>query len=441
MSQPDAPVSAERSTHVRYLVLFAACSLAVITYIHRVGFANASSAVRGELGLTQVQLGNLMAAFMIAYGLFEVPWGMLGDRRGARGVLTIVALAGSLITAAVALTTMLPRAYGVSFFYLLLLRFLFGGFQAGTFPTIGRMLGDWMPTTERGTAQGALWMSARTGGAAAPLIVAPLIALLGSFRPALALVAALGLIWAVAFWIWFRNEPERMVGVNAAERELILRGRSGKKAAHGAVPWRALAASPTAWALCLMYGCLGYSGNFFLTLLNDYLSTQRHLPPGTIKWLESLPFALGVGACLLGGFASDRIIRRTGRRGWGRRAVPMLGMLVAACAIASVPSAPTAGLLGLALGLTFLGNDLAMAPAWAAVADHGEKHAGALGGLMNMTGSFAAAVGAMVTSRLLAAGHHQLPFALYGLAYAIGVACWLVVDASRTLIPPADPDP
>ena len=53
--------------------------------------------------------------------------------------------------------------------FLVLLRFLFGAFQAGTFPSISRMMADWMPTTERGSAQGTIWMSSRMGGALAPL--------------------------------------------------------------------------------------------------------------------------------------------------------------------------------------------------------------------------------------------------------------------------------
>ena len=67
-------------THVRFRVLAMACALAVITYIHRVGFATASAEIKEPLGLTDSDLGSLMAAFMVAYGVFEMPWGFLGDR-------------------------------------------------------------------------------------------------------------------------------------------------------------------------------------------------------------------------------------------------------------------------------------------------------------------------------------------------------------------------
>src|SRR5262249_44483849 len=85
----DADASARR-TWVRYQVLAAACSLAVITYIHRVGFATASAEFKTSLGMSDDHLGSLMAAFMVSYGLFEIPWGFLGDRLGVRTILAAV---------------------------------------------------------------------------------------------------------------------------------------------------------------------------------------------------------------------------------------------------------------------------------------------------------------------------------------------------------------
>ena len=217
----DAPA---RPTWVRYQVLAAACSLAMITYIHRVGFATASAEFKKSLGLSDQHLGWLMAAFMIGYGLFEMPWGLLGDRLGVRNILAAIILGGSTLTACLALVVFLPRkcsARRVS----ACLRFLFGAFQAGTFPAISRMMADWMPTTERGSAQGAIWMSSRMGGLLAPLLLVWLFAVMGDWKMPLVLVAALGLAWCAWFWPWFRNRPEEMPQVNLPERTLIESGR------------------------------------------------------------------------------------------------------------------------------------------------------------------------------------------------------------------------
>src|SRR5262245_27952505 len=138
-------------TRVRYRVLFAACTLAVIAYIHRSGFAAVGPDLKRDLGLSDQQWSLVMSAFLAAYGLFEVPWGLLGDRFGARHAVTAAVLGWSLLTASAALLRGMPQG---AFAYLSLLgiRFLCGAFQAGAFPSAARMLADWIRLDERGTA-------------------------------------------------------------------------------------------------------------------------------------------------------------------------------------------------------------------------------------------------------------------------------------------------
>jgi sugar phosphate permease len=422
-----------RPTWVRYQVLGAACSLAVITYIHRVGFATASAEFKTSLGLSDHQLGYLMAAFMVSYGIFEIPWGFLGDRLGVRTILSAVILGGSILTACLALVVFLPPHLFIVFAFLLLLRFFFGVFQAGTFPSISRTMADWMPATERGSAQGAIWMSSRLGGALAPLVLVWLIALLGNWKQPLVLVSCLGLAWCALFWPWFRNRPEEMPQVNSSELKLIQAGRAISTAhGHGSVPWARILRSQSAWSLFLMYGFLGFSGNFYLTLLPTYLKNHRHLDMNLAGWLTSLPFAFGVVACLAGGSLSDAIIRRWGRS-WGRRLVGMTGLAAAGLAILCVPWSRDTRVLGVLLVVAFFGNDLAMAPAWAAAADIGERHTGVISGAMNMTASFMAAVEAIWLGRLLNAENVVLPFVLLASSYALGTLAWLGVDVRSTL--------
>jgi len=432
----DAPA---RPTWVRYQVLAAACSLAVITYIHRVGFATASAEFKTSLGLSDEQLGGLMAAFMVGYGLFEIPWGFLGDRLGVRNILAAIILGGSTLTACLALVGFLPPHVVVVFASLMVLRFLFGAFQAGTFPTISRTMADWMPTTERGSAQGAIWMSSRLGGALAPLLLVWLLAFLGDWKLPLVLVSCMGLAWCALFWPWFRNRPEDMGQVNESERKLILAGRAVRAAnGHGSVPWAKLMRTPSVRALFLMYGFLGFSGNFYLTLLPTYLKNHRHFNTNVTGWLTSLPFAFGVVACLAGGTISDAIIRRWGKE-WGRRLVGMTGLATAGLAILAVPWVDDTLALGFLLVLAFFGNDLAMAPAWAAAADIGERYTGVLSGAMNMAASFMAAVEAIWLGRLLNADDLVLPFVLLACSYALGTLAWLGVDVRKTLAEAPDP--
>ncbi|WP_435010272.1 MFS transporter [Tundrisphaera lichenicola] len=435
-------------THVRRVVLASACALAVVTYIHRAGFGSNSSELLRDLGMDVRDLGWMTVAFMLGYGLFEIPWGRLGDRFGSRGLLALVVLGGSLLTAGVAFAVLLPRAYAVQLGFLLTLRFLFGMFQAGTFPLLSRLMADWMPTTERGSAQGFIWMFSRAGGVLAPLLMVWLFHQMGNWRLPLVLGAGLGLVWCLAVWPWLRNRPEQMSRVNEAELALIAAGRAARKPdSHHDVPWRVMLGSRNVWALWGMYGCLGYSGNFFMYLFASYLQDSRHFDKDTAKWLLVVPFATGIFACISGGVLSDLIMKRSGDKRLGRRAVGASGMALAGLMMLVSPWVEGVGWLAVLYGVCFIGNDLAMGPAWAAASDIGERHAGTLAGAMNMFGSLTAALAAVVAGQLFYAAtlaeksgdmashgfYMTLPFVIFAAVYFLGALCWLRVDVTETI--------
>jgi MFS family permease len=182
-----------------------------------------------------------------------------------------------------------------------------------------------------------------------------------------------------------------------------------------------------------MYGCLGFTGNFFITLLATYLRRHRHFDATTTAWLSSLPLACGVAGCVLGGVFSDKIINRTGSRVWGRRLVGACGLTVGALALLSTIVLNEPLWLGVALCATFFCNDLAMGPAWAAAGDIGERNAGALGGMMNTFSAVTGAAGAILIGRLLERGQSVLLFVILSGVYLIGALLWLGVDVSQTL--------
>jgi sugar phosphate permease len=435
-----------RPTRIRFRVLAAACSVAVVSYIHRVGFATASTEIKSDLCLSSEDLGYLMTAFLLAYGGFEVPGGLLGDRFGVRHLLTILVLGWSLLTGALTFVVLLPAMWAAQFFFLWVLRFLFGMFQAGGFPSLSRMMTDWMPMQERASAQGLIWMSSRLGGALIPLILGLLFSLCG-WKSALWIVTELGLLWCIWFWPWFRNRPDEMEKVNSAERDLIMAGRAANSPGHGHLAWSTMFRSLSVWGLCLMYGCGGFAASFFVTMLPDYLQNHRGYTPAQTQWLTSLPLACGIVACVTGGFLSDWFIRRSGNRKWGRRLNGTVGLTLAGLAILSTIWVQNIWLVGALLCFTFFCNDLNMGPVWAACADIGERYAGTLGGAMNMVGNLSAAVMTTVTGILLArretpleigAFHilgRDLLFVIFACCFALAAFCWLLVDVTKPLIP------
>jgi sugar phosphate permease len=386
-----------------------------------------------DFGLGDAAMGDFWFAFLIAYGLFQVPWGLLGDRLGTRHLLGGLVLGWSLTMAALALVPAMPGAARETLILLLCLRFLFGAFQAGAFPPLSRIVADWMPVGNRGSAQGAIWTFSRLGGAGIPMLLVPLFAFFGGWRTPFLLLAGLGALWAVAFWLWFRNYPSEMRQVNDAERDLIAAGRAPASLKRGGVPWVRMLRSPSVWGLFLTYGCGGFAGHFFTSLLPVYLEKHRGLGADTAKVLAGLPLACGIAGCFLGGFLSDRLIAYTGNRKWGRRLVPCLAFALGGLCWVAIPRIEPLGLFGLVLCLTFFCNDLCMAPAWASCADVGEAHAGTLSGGMNAVGALCGAVGASLAGRLMGAGRYDLLFLIYGGCFGLASLSWLLVDVTRPL--------
>jgi sugar phosphate permease len=430
--QPGQP------TRVRYQVLAAACTLAVLTYVQRQGFVAGTPRLQQDLHLDDEQLGYLLAGWLLAYGASQVPLGLVGDWLGARHLLTLLVLGWSLVLGAVALIALVPAGAWLPFVLLLFLRCLFGMFQGGGFPGLARVIADWIPKQQRGFAQGLMWTFSRLGGFVAPLLVFWLFRVYSGWAIPFVVLGSMGIVWCVFFWPWFRNRPDDMPQVNIAERALIAMDRPAAAFRAEPVPWSRLLASRSAWALCLMYGFLGFSGNFFTNWLPSYLKGHRHLDDDTTAWLSALPLAFGIGSCVLGGALSDWLSRRTGSRNWGRRLVGGTSMLLAGgCTLASI-WIEDVWLLGLMFNLAFFFNDAPMGPAWASAADVGERHAGTLSGAMNMTGQILAAIAMSCAGWLFQRHLDDWVFVAFACSYALGALCWLAVDVSKPLTPAQD---
>ena len=203
-------------SRARFTLLRFAFALSVVTYLDRVCIATAATSIRQELRLTAVQMGWVFSAFTLAYAIFEIPSGWLGDTVGPRKVLTRIVLWWSVFT----------MATGAAWNYVSLLafRFLFGAGEAGAFPNASRSFSQWFPARERGRAHGIIFMGTRLGGALAPPLAVALIAAIG-WRASFWIFGSLGVFWAVLWWRWFRDDPARHAGVNAAELGKIESGR------------------------------------------------------------------------------------------------------------------------------------------------------------------------------------------------------------------------
>ena len=87
-------------SRARHKVLAFTTILAIITYLDRVAISSAAPEMRGEMGLSAVQMGWVFSAFTWAYAAFEIPSGWMGDVMGPRKVLTRIVIWWSAFTAA-----------------------------------------------------------------------------------------------------------------------------------------------------------------------------------------------------------------------------------------------------------------------------------------------------------------------------------------------------
>jgi MFS transporter, ACS family, glucarate transporter len=409
-----------RATHVRYRVIFYAVTLAIVTYIDRVCISRAAPAITRDLGLSTVQMGAAFSAFAWAYALFEIPGGFLGDWMGPRKVLMRIVLWWSFFTAA--------TGWVWNFLSLMITRALFGAGEAGCFPNLTKAFTTWLPHQERVRAQGILWLSARWGGAFTPGLVYLTLKYM-NWRQAFMLYGAIGVVWALFFYRWYRDNPRDNPNVNEQELEL-LRGSDELAHGHGRVPWAKFAASKQVWLLCGQYFCLSYGWYFYITWLPTYLEQGRHVTLGTSALLGALPLFLGGLGCFVAGIVSAPLTRLTGSVTRTRKLLAYTGFTGASGMLILSSRLESAAWAMLAMGFASFANDLVMPGAWGACMDVGGKFAGTLSGTMNMLGNLGGAVSPVLIGYILrwTNSDWNVAFYLSAAVYFAGSFFWIALD-------------
>jgi MFS family permease len=223
-------------------------------------------------GISDVEMGYVFSAFTLAYALFEVPSGWLADRFGARLMLTRIVVWWSAMTAATGLAAGFGSLLGV--------RFMFGVGEAGLFPSMARAYSRWLPARERGRTFGLALMTAALGGAATQPLVVTLLEWV-HWRHTFMIFGVVGLVWAVAWFLWFRDDPHSHGGVNEAELRII---GHDPEMPHQRVPWGSLLRCRNMSALCGMYGFAIYGWYFYITWLPTYLLRARGFAMHEVGW-------------------------------------------------------------------------------------------------------------------------------------------------------------
>jgi len=409
-------------SRARFTLLRLAFALSVITYLDRVCIATAAPSIRENLGLDTVQMGWVFSAFTLAYAVFEIPSGWLADTIRPRKVLTRIVLWWSAFTMATGLAW--------NFVSLLSFRFLFGAGEAGAFPSVSRSFSEWFPARERGRAHGIIFMGTRLGGALAPPAALAVIASLG-WRPSFWIFGTFGLVWAVAWWKWFRDDPRQHPSVNPAELEIIIDGRTLVK--NESIEWQRLF-TPNLLFVCLTYFAFGYGLYFYLTWLPTYLREARGLSATSASVWSSVVLLSGAASSMVGGLWTDRWSKRyglkVGRCGVASTTLIASGVVLGAAALAKSPVA-SAALIAVAAGIA----DLSIAAAWAVCHDIGGEAAGTVTACMNTFANFGGAIAPIAMGYAVQSyGSWTFPMLVTAVVYVAGGAIALLIDPNRPIL-------
>ena len=393
-------------------------SLFAITYLDRVCISVAGPRMQDDLHIGPVGWGWVTGIFTLSYCLFGIPAGAIGDRIGARRIITQIVAWWSAFTALTGAVSGYPA--------LLITRFLFGAGEAGAFPNAGVVVARWFPPSQRATLSGMTLMASQIGGALAPLLVVPIQMRYG-WRASFFALGLLGVLWASFWYFWFRDSPEEKAGITTHSKGALPTPRHS-------FPWRLAFQSHTLIALLIVAFCYVYVYNFFQTWFHTFLVKGRGFSEEGL-FISALPYAIAACANLSGGVVSDVLVRSMGAK-YGRRALGMIALTATGtftiAAMVTRRQVLTVILLALAYGaITFQQSAV-----FGVCLDIGHRHAGAVIGLMNSAGQAGGLLGSVAYGYIVE--HfvsYDAPFVPMAALLFLGAIVWLKIDASQELRP------
>ena len=426
----------EKTTRVRWVLVFWLFVLSAVSYLDRVNISIAGGSIVDAYHLTDVQLGKVFSALVAGYALFQTIGGRLADRFGPRRVLTAGVLWWGIFTA---LTALVPADIGGALFLFVAVRFLLGAGEAVIYPAANQFIARWIPVPERGIANGWIFAGVGAGAGLTPPLITYFMIHYG-WRSSFWVCAIIGLVAGAIWFLAARDTPSEHPRVSAAELAVIQSGlsvandsaRDSSEFADNLVPWKRVVQSREVWAVTVSYFCYGYVAWIFFSWFYRYLANVRGLDLKASAFYSMLPFLAMLACCLIGGTVNDRLTKwrgpRLGRCGLAAFAMAVAGIFiafgseVAGVRLASIVLAGGAGALY-----------LSQSSFWSVTADIAGASAGSVSGFMNMGGQLGGALTGSLTPWIAARYGWTASFLVAAGLCLLGALSWLAVDPLKTL--------
>lgn len=423
--------SAAKRGNVRWLMVTLAFAVAAVAYLDRSNISIAAPALKRDFDLTDVDLGLVFSAFVLGYALMQPLAGRLADRYGAWRTIAIGLGWWSVLTAC---TAFVPSTFAGAFLVLLGLRFVLGVGESVIFPASNRLVANWVPSQERGLANGLIFAGVGVGaGIAPPLITAIMIS--HDWRMAFVITALIGLVMLALWMLVARERPEGHPWVAGAERDHIEAGTGARAASaptRAIASWKQILFDRQIALLTFSYFCFGYVAYIFFSWFFSYLNSVRGLDLRASGLYGMLPFIAMAIASPLGGWISDKVTIRRGKRA-GRCLIAAGSMALAALFVGFASGVEDARLAAAVLALGSGSLYLAQSAFWTLSADIGGRSAGSVAGVMNMGGQFGGVLVGVLTPVIAGSFGWGASFYFTGAVCLVGAAAWLFIDPETRL--------
>jgi len=410
----------------RYKMVTGTFLLAMIVLFDRIFISVAKEPVQNELHLSDMQMGWVLSIFALGYALFQTPTGILADRFGPRKILTLVVTIWSLFTA------LTGAAW--SFISLLVLRFVFGIGEAGAFPSMARAIYSWIPVKERGIVNGFNFSGGRIGAAIALPLIVWLIDLVG-WRLSFVLLGFLGFVWALIWYLWFRDNPEDHKSISEKEKAIILKFRQQQqvKTDISVISLKELMKSQNMWLLMLQYFSSNFTFFFCLTWLFPHLKAQFNLDNLEAGFYSSAPLFCGALGNWVSGFLVDFLYRKK-MFSLSRKLPAIIGFGLASIGLVSGIYMNNVTYAVIFLSLAVFGADMTLSPSWSVCVDIGKENSGVVSGTMNMAGNLGSFLTALAFPYVKDMTGSATPFFFVGAGLnLLALYMWLLIKPEKQL--------
>lgn len=408
----------------RYGFFLGSFCITLLLYVDRICISSAKDSIASDLHLDNTQIGWVLSVFALGYAFFQVPGGAMGDKFGVRKVMTGIMILWSIFTSL--------TGFAWNYASMLFFRFTFGAGEAGAFPNLSRAAFSWVPLNERGVYQGINFSGSRLGAAFALPLVAYLISIWG-WRSIFYFFGLVGVLFAVVFYVFFRNRPEEDSKISEEEVKYIQENRQQKETSRAPLSLRKILKSKD--MLFAMGQYIGSNFIFFFTLtwLFPYIKNKYGLDAVDAGFYAMVPLLAGAVANWVSGYMVDKIYE-TGKWKLSRRIPAIFGFSLVFIGIMLSLHMETALGAIICISIAIFGADMTLSPSWTFCIDIGKVNSGKVSGLMNMAGNIGSFTTALAFPYLQKwTGSNDMFFYVSAGLALISIVFWLNMNPRNTI--------